>query len=126
MRYMFYLAILVLVAALFTPKKTERPYSKLDNAGVILNWLLLVLYLPISWFGIVTVFAFDNPSFDSKITEFAITAAVYIGIYLWFISAVSLSLSLILRKRGFSVPGFIVQFIPLFLFILILAVFTIF
>ncbi len=100
-------------------------YTKLDKGTFICNIILAILYIPISLAGIFSLFAADSMFMFSEIVQQIIGILISIGISIPFVSIVSISLSVILRKKGRSIWSFMVQFIPLLLFLVMAAAFQI-
>jgi len=96
--------------------------KKLDKVGRVFNVILSVIYIPLSllsWFlGMASeaTIGATNPLFITLINIFCVITMV--NSLLFFVGII---LSVILRRKGYSVPSFVVQFIPLAIFILNLA-----
>ena len=123
---MYTVALFICIAA-FTLVAFKTPVPKqnstLDTAGVFLNILLSLLYVPLSLYGIFSVFAADSMSLYSAGVQKAIELMIGIGVSLPFASILSIMTSVALRRKGISVPSFAVQFVPLLLFIVMLIIF---
>ena len=123
---MYTAALVIGVAALIIMafKKTEpKQNSTLDTAGVFFNILLSVLYVPLSLYGIFSVFAADSMFLYSSGVQKMIELMVGIGVSLPFASILSIMTSVALRRKGISVLSFAIQFVPLLLFIVMIVVF---
>ena len=120
--YLIGLLLCIIIAVLIgilTPKKA--PYNKLDKAGFILNILLAVLYIPLSFWTIVCVLWFGDFSFFyPKALQTVIKIGEIVAMALPFISALSVMLSVIFRKRGKRKLSLIIQFIPVMIVIIII------
>ena len=120
--YLIGLLLCIIIAVLIgilTPKKA--PYNKLDKAGFILNILLAVLYIPLSFWTIVGVLWFGDFSFFyPKALQTMIKIGEIVAMALPFISALSVMLSVIFRKRGKRKLSLIIQFIPVMIVIIII------
>ena len=92
---------------------------KIDKLGRILNTILCVLYIPLSLFSwlvqMVSVDTIDatNPLYITWINIFCI-----ISFFIPLLCIAGIVASILLRRKGYSVPSFIVQFIPLAVFVL--------
>lgn len=93
--------------------------KKLDKAGKVLNIVLGIVYIPLSFISWLlpmvseSIISATNPIF---ITMIEIFCAVSFAIP--FLSVAGIVVSVILRIKGRSVVSFVVQFLPLVLFIL--------
>ena len=93
--------------------------KKLDKIGKIFNIILGVTYIPLSLFGWLLQMASEstidatNPLYITLIEIFCI-----ISFFVPLLCIVGIVISIILRKKGYSKSSFIVQFIPLVIFIL--------
>ena len=93
--------------------------KKLDKVGRVFNVILLVVYIPLSLvsflFGMASeaTIGATNPLFITLINIFCVITMV--NSLLFFVGII---MSVILRRKGYSVPSFVVQFIPLAIFIL--------
>lgn len=114
-------SFIALIVCIFLPKRVQ--YSKLDKIGLVLNIILSVIYVPISLFGVFSVMMADAMHMYSETVKIILSFMIYLGISLPIISIVSISLSVFFRKKGKSVLSFFLQFIPLFVFAIIVIVF---
>ena len=93
--------------------------KKLDKLGRVFNIVLGIIYVPLSLFGwlmqMTSESAMDatNPLYITLIEIFCI-----ISFIIPFLCAGCIIASVILRKKERSIGAFIVQFIPLFVFVL--------
>ena len=93
--------------------------QKIDKLRRTFNIILTVLYFPLSLFSwlmqMVSVDTIDatNPLYITWINIFCI-----ISFLIPFLCIAGIVLSILWRKKGHSVPSFIVQLIPLAVFIL--------
>ena len=96
--------------------------KKIDKLGRMFNIILTVLYVPLSLFSwlmqMVSVDTIDatNPVYITWINIFCI-----ISFLIPLLCIAGIVVSVLLRRKGHTVPSFIVQFIPLAVFILNLA-----
>jgi len=123
---MYTAALVICVAALIIMAfKTPEPKQNgtLDTAGVFFNILLSVLYVPLSLYGIFSVFAADSMFLYSSGVQKVIELMVGIGVSLPFASILSIMTSVALRRKGISVLSFAIQFVPLLLFVIMIVVF---
>ena len=114
-------SFIALIVCVFLPKKVQ--YNKLDKIGLVLNIILSVIYVPISLFGVFSVMMADAMHMYSETVKIILSFMIYLGISLPIISIVSIALSVFFRKKGKSVLSFFLQFIPLFVFAIIVIVF---
>ncbi len=96
------------------PKKENN--KELDKIGCIFNVILSILYVPMSLYGMLSIFAADSMHMYSKSIQIIIEVMITIGITLPFVSVLSIVLSVVFRKKGKRVLSFIIQYIPLMLF----------
>ena len=114
-------SFIALIVCVFLPKRMQ--YNKLDKIGLVLNIILSVIYVPISLFGVFSVMMADAMHMYSETVKIILSFMIYLGISLPIISIVSIALSVFFRKKGKSVLSFFLQFIPLFVFAIIVIVF---
>lgn len=114
-------SFIALIVCIFLPKRVQ--YNKLDKIGLVLNIILSVIYVPISLFGVFSVMMADAMHMYSETVKIILSFMIYLGISLPIISIVSIALSVFFRKKGKSVLSFFLQFIPLFVFAIIVIVF---
>ena len=114
-------SFIALIVCVFLPKRVQ--YNKLDKIGLALNIILSVIYVPISLFGVFSVMMADAMHMYSETVKIILSFMIYLGISLPIISIVSIALSVFFRKKGKSVLSFFLQFIPLFVFAIIVIVF---
>ena len=98
-------------------------YYKLDKLGFVFNIILAFLYVPMSLYGIFSVFAADSMFMYSEAVRKIIEIMITIGITLPFVSVLAIVLSVILRKKRKRILSFIIQFIPLVLFVVMIVTF---
>jgi Na+-driven multidrug efflux pump len=93
--------------------------KKLDKISNICNAILTVLYVPLSLFSYLLYMASEatmdanNPLFISLINVFCV-----ITLLIPLMCFAGIAGSMLLRKNGRSVSSFIVQFIPMVIFVL--------
>ena len=114
-------SFIALIVCVFLPKRMQ--YNKLDKIGLVFNIILSVIYVPISLFGVFSVMMADAMHMYSETVKIILSFMIYLGISLPIISIVSIALSVFFRKKGKSVLSFFLQFIPLFVFAIIVIVF---
>ena len=113
--------IVAVVIGAVIPKKEN--YSKLDKIGFVFNIILSVLYIPMSLYGIFSLFAADSMfRYPEPIQKF-IGIMITIGITLPFVSVFGIFFSVVFRKKGKRILSFIIQFVPLILFIVMVVTF---
>ena len=118
---LFLCLVASIVVGIVFSKKGD--YNKLDRMSFIFNIILSVCYVPISLFGFFSVFAADSMSMHTEFIQKIIEIMIVIGLMIPHASILSILFSVILRKKGKSVLGFIIQFIQLVLFIIMAATF---
>ena len=115
------LAVIVLVIAIFSPKKNGYEYNSLDKKGVIFNIVLSCVYVPLSIAGVFTIFFWDAPTTNySELKILLLNIITWIGLSIPLLSIASIFTSVITRKRGKSKFSFIIQFLPILVFIVML------
>lgn len=115
------LAIVVLLIAIFIPKKKDYEYNSLDQKGVVLNIILSIIYVPLSIMGVFTIFFWDAPTTDySALKILLLDIITWIGFSIPLLSTVGIFTSAITRKRGKSKFSFIIQFLPIPFFVIML------
>ena len=93
--------------------------KKLDKIGTVFNIILGASYIPLSLFSWLLQMASEstmdatNPLYITLIEIFCI-----ISFIIPFLCVAGIIVSVILRKKGYSKSSFIVQFVPLVIFIL--------
>ena len=117
----FLCVVVAIVIGTVIPKKEN--YNKLDKIGFIFNIILSVLYVPMSLYGIFSLFAADSMFMYSETIQKIIELMITIGITLPFASVLGIVLSIIFRKKGKRILSFTIQFIPLILFIVMVVTF---
>ena len=117
----FLCVVVSIVIGTVIPKKEN--YNKLDKIGFIFNIILSVLYVPMSLYGIFSLFAADSMFMYSETIQKIIDLMITIGITLPYVSVLGIVLSVIFRKKGKRILSFTIQFIPLILFIVIVVTF---
>lgn len=120
------LAVVVLLVVFLIPKKRGYEYNALDKKGVTLNIVLSVIYILLSLIGMFTVFFADAPTTNySDLKILLLNIVIYMGLSVPLLSIASIFTSTITRKRGKSKFSFVIQFlpIPIFVIMMILAFF---
>lgn len=122
MRLIVSLPIIILVVlGVAVPKKKDYEYTKLDKKGYVTNIILSAIYVPLSIIGVFTIFFADAPTTDySALKEMLLNIVVYIGLSIPLLSIASIFTSVIARKRGKSRFSFIIQFLPIPIFIIMM------
>ncbi|MBE6632332.1 MAG: hypothetical protein E7623_06495 [Ruminococcaceae bacterium] len=117
----FLCVVVAIVIGTVMPKKEN--YNKLDKIGFIFNIILSVLYVPMSLYGVFSLFAADIMFMYSETIQKIIDLMITIGITLPFVSVLGIVLSVIFRKKGKRILSFTIQFIPLIPFIVMVVTF---
>lgn len=116
------LTAVLLVIVVFLPKKKGYAYNSLDQKGIIFNIVLSVLYVPLSIAGIFTLFFWDAPTTDySTLKLMLLDIVTGIGFSIPVFSLAAIVASIVARKRGKSKFSFIIQFLPIPIFVILLA-----
>ena len=115
------LVVVILVIVFFIPKKKEYEYNSLDKKGVIFNVILSIIYVPLSIMGFFTIFFADAPAeINSSLKNLLIDIIIWIGFSIPLLSIASIFTSILARKRGKSKFSFIIQFLPIPVFVIML------
>ena len=117
----FVCVVIAVVLGIVIPK-TEN-YTKLDKIGFIFNIILSILYVPMSLYGIFSLFASDSMFMYSETIQKIIEFMITIGITMPFSSVICIVLSVVFRKKGRRILSFTIQFIPLILFVIMVVTF---
>ena len=106
------MAIYLVLCLVFVRKDKAYQYSKLDKVGIIFNFLMGIIVVPFLSF-VCMMFG---------IVESRVELINQITYNIPSITILCLALSVVFRRKGYSKPGFFIQFggIPLFILILIL------
>ena len=115
------LCVIAVIIGFLTPKKEN--YNRADRLCFILNIVLSVLYVPMSLFGLFSLFAADSMFMYSETVQTIIELMITVGVTLPFVSVLSIVLSVIFRKKGQRVLSFVIQFVPMILFIIMVITF---
>ncbi len=115
------LAVVVLLIAIFIPKKNGYEYNSLDKKGFIFNIVLSCIYVPLSIAGVFTIFFWDAPTTNYSTLKISLLNAItWIGFSIPLLSIASIFTSAITRKRGKSRFSFIIQFLPILVFVVMI------
>ena len=115
------LVVVILVIVFFIPKKKEYEYNSLDKKGVIFNVILSIIYVPLSIMGFFTIFFADAPAeINSSLKNLLIDIIIWLGFSIPLLSIASIFASVLARKRGKSKFSFIIQFLPIPVFVVML------
>lgn len=117
----FVCVAIAIVIGVVIPKKEN--YTKLDKIGFIFNIILSILYVPMSLYGIFSLFASDSMFMYSETIQKIIEFMITIGITMPFSSVICIVLSVVFRKKGRRILSFTIQFIPLILFVIMVVTF---
>ena len=117
----FVCVAIAIVIGVVIPKKEN--YTKLDKIGFIFNIILSILYVPMSLYGIFSLFASDSMFMYSETIQKIIEFMITIGITMPFSSVICIVLSVVFRKKGRRILSFTIQFIPLILFAIMVVTF---
>lgn len=115
------LVVVILVIVFFIPKKKEYEYNSLDKKGVIFNIILSIIYVPFSIMGVFTIFFADAPAeMNSSLKNLLIEIIIWFGFSIPLLSIASIFTSVLARKRGKSKFSFVIQFLPIPVFVVML------
>lgn len=117
----FVCVAIAIIIGVVIPKKEN--YTKLDKIGFIFNIILSILYVPMSLYGIFSLFASDSMFMYSETIQKIIEFMITIGITMPFSSVICIVLSVVFRKKGRRILSFTIQFIPLILFVIMVVTF---
>ena len=117
----FVFIIISVVIGFVIPKKEK--YNSLDKLSFIFNIILSILYVPMSLYGIFSLFAADSMFMYSKTIQKVIELMITIGTTLPLASVIGIVLSVVFRKKGKRILSLIIQFIPLMLFVIMVVPF---
>ena len=105
-----------------TTKKKEKYSHFIDKIGGIINAISFVVYVILSVIFILgsidSLFSSSGRSYSTtKLEDFKYY--LQIGLFLAFptISMISVTLSVIFRRKGFSLQAFLIQFLPFLIFL---------
>ena len=106
------MAVYLILCLVFVRKDKAYQYSKLDKVGIIFNFLMGIIVVPFLSF-VCMMFG---------IVESRVELINQITYNIPSITILCLALSVVFRRKGYSKPGFFIQFggIPLFILIFIL------
>ena len=107
--------IIILIIVIARERKNNR-YNELDRIGIVTNIFLSVLYVFLSFIGMMTITLGDNPDNVTLMIEII----GYIGISMPYISIASIFISIFARKKGKSKFSFVIQFFPLIMFLIMI------
>ena len=114
-------AVVVLLIAIFAPKKNGYEYNSLDKKGVIFNIVLSCVYVPLSIGGLFTIFFWDSPTTNySELKILLLDIITWIGLSIPLLSIASIFTSVVTRKRGKSKFSFVIQFLPMLVFVVMI------
>ncbi len=93
--------------------------KRLDIWGIVFNIVLGVLYIPFSFFCFLLLMASEatigatNPIYICMIDIFC-----FVDFFIPLLCLVGIALSIWFRKKGYSILSFVIQFLPLIVFVL--------
>ena len=91
--------------------------KKLDRVGYVFNIILSIIYIPISWISWLFMMASEATIGATNQTFiFLINVFCWITMIIPFLCFLGIFLSVMYRKKGYSVRSFVVQFLPLIIF----------
>ena len=107
---MLFVALLVIVACMILVKRDKYvPYKALDKVAVVLNYIIVFVAIP--FFALVVGLMPIYVSGEELIYQIDLCVPA--------ITAFAVAASIALRRKGFTKPGFFVQFIGPILFVLL-------
>ncbi len=116
----FLLVMIGIVIGICVIVPNKANYTKLDITGIVFNILLGIVYVPLSWVGISTVFFADSIDRVPLPEQLFIFFLILLGLSLPCLSIVSIGLSVLFRKSGKKVLSFLIQFLPLVVFLIMI------
>lgn len=117
--------IISVIVICITKRKEDKPYNDLDKYCILLNIVLSLVYIPLSLVAIVLAgFMWDSPP-ENWIDRIILIIVSYTFLLSPLTSIVSITLSVVLRKRGKSKLSFYIQFAPIAIPILTVLLFII-
>ena len=109
--FVLILLIFFIVCLIFVRKDKEYQYNILDKIGIVFNFLVGILAIPFITF---ICFLFGIFGGDGIIDQLIYNIPPF--------AILCLALSVVLRRKGFSIPGFIIQFVGILPFIIVLVI----
>ena len=93
--------------------------KKLDKLGVVLNIVLGVFYLPFSFFCFLLLMVSESAiGATNQIYICMIDIFCFVDFFIPLLCLVGIALSIWFRKKGYSIFSFVIQFLPLVVFVL--------
>lgn len=119
----FYGSLIILIVAsiiiVSLTRTKEHKVTRLEKTNRVLTIVLMFLYIFMSLISVlIAAFGNDYPYHFLGIKKVIWNVASYCAMFMPHISIISICTSVALGKRGKSVASFVVQFLPLILFIL--------
>lgn len=105
------LLVFFLLCLIFVRKDKEYTYSKLDKLGIVFNFLIGILVVPF----------ISVASMLLGIVESDVELINQIVYNIPSIAILGLTLSVVFRRKGYSKPGFFIQFVGILMFVLVFA-----
>jgi len=123
--FLYIIFIIIPVVAVVIIKKKNKEYwpvKRIDQVGGLFNIALIGVYTALSIASFVLAFAtgMSLSSYPDSVNKQLVDIYLKILFFMPVFSAVSLSLSAILRIKGKSRMSFCIQFLPLIIFILVI------
>ena len=93
--------------------------KKLDKLGIVFNVVLSVFYIPFSFFCFMLLMVSEmaigatNPIYICIIDVFCV-----VDFFIPLLCLVGIALSIWFRKKGYTICSFVIQFLPLVVFVL--------
>ena len=103
------LLVFFLLCLIFVRKDKEYTYSKLDKLGIVFNFLIGILVVPF----------ISVASMLLGIVESDVELINQIIYNIPSIEILCLALSVVFRRKGYSKPGFFIQFVGILMFVLV-------
>ena len=116
-----FLAGIILACFLYVKKNKDKweEYSKIDKVGIITNIILSFLYVPLANVSLLLLMASEGTmSVTNQLYITLIDIFCWITVSVPVLCIVCIISSVILRKKRKSIISFIVQFIPIMVFLL--------
>lgn len=113
------IVVIISKVAIFKTKNKKSTSNNEDNEnGLAFNILFSLIYIPLSLFCVLIAgFIWDSP-LKNELDKITRTIVSYVLMLMPLISIISITISIILRKRGKKTLSFNIQILPIVILIL--------